>query len=167
MIAGGKSALTRVLVQGNLIGIALLLSLGQTEAQGLRDPTVAPAEAGLAGAAPSAPALTAVPGAMTIIVRDGRPFLVVGTRLYAVGQKLGQARIERISETEVWLREGGFLRKLPQFTGIERRAQAPGPEVACNDRGAQETKATKASNSSRTSPLVAPCVGVPPRGLTP
>jgi len=117
MIAGGKSALTRLLVQGSLIGIALLLVAGRTEAQGLRDPTVAPAEAGLTGAAPSAPALTAVPGAMTIIVRDGRPFLVVGTRLYAAGQKLGQARIERISETEVWLREGGVLRKIPPVPG--------------------------------------------------
>jgi hypothetical protein len=61
---------------------------------------------------------------MTVIVRNGRPFVVVGTRLYAQGQKLGQARIERISETEIWLREGGVLHKLSQFPGIQRRAVA-------------------------------------------
>ena len=90
---------------------------GQVDAQGLRDPTLPPAEAGLPSAGKG---LTAQPGAMTIIVRDGRPYLAVGTRLYAQGEKLGQARVERITETEVWLREGGVLRKVSQFQGIER-----------------------------------------------
>jgi len=59
---------------------------------------------------------------MTIIVRNGRPYLAVGTRLYAQGEKLGAARIERITETEVWLREGRELRKISQFHGIVRRS---------------------------------------------
>lgn len=102
--------------------IALFFSFGRVDAQGLRDPTVPPAEAGYAGTAPGEKSLGIEPaGAMTVIVRNGRPYLAVGTRLYAQGQKLGQARIERISETEVWLREGGVLRKVHQFPGIQRR----------------------------------------------
>jgi hypothetical protein len=80
-----------------------------------------PAEAGLLGSASGAQAASSAPVAMNVIVRDGRPYLVANTRLYAQGQKLGQARIERISETEVWLREGAVLRKIPQFVGIQRR----------------------------------------------
>ena len=57
---------------------------------------------------------------MTVIVRDGRPYLVVGTRLLAQGQKLGEARIERIGETEIWLREGGVLRKIQRYPGVRR-----------------------------------------------
>jgi hypothetical protein len=121
MMRLGQSAPLRSLTLGWLMGISLLFSFGRLNAQSLRDPTLAPVEAGLSSTAPGAKPLTAESGAMAVIVRDGRPFLVVGTRLYAVGQKLGQARIERISETEVWLREGGVLRKISQFPGILRR----------------------------------------------
>lgn len=65
---------------------------------------------------------------MTIIVRNGRPHLVIGTRLYAQGEKIGQVRIERITETEIWLREGGVLHKVSQFSGIRRRTVTSPPE---------------------------------------
>lgn len=109
----------RRLARGCLL--ALCAQLGWADAQSLRDPTVPPAEAGLAGsgAAGTLPAGNE-PGSMGVLVRDGRPYLVAGTRLYAQGQKLGAARIERISETEIWLREGGVLRKVPLFADIQR-----------------------------------------------
>ncbi len=70
---------------------------------------------------------------MSVIVRNGRPYLVVGTRLYAAGEKLGQARIERITETEIWMREGGVRRKVPLFVGIQRRAASSPPKNSLND----------------------------------
>jgi len=100
--------------------IALFFCFDLAQAQALRDPTVPPAGAGLASPAPDAKSGGVAPGAMTIIVRDGRPYLAVGTRLYAQGEKLGQARVERITETEVWLREGGVLRKMQQFPSVQR-----------------------------------------------
>ena len=101
-------------------------------AQGLRDPTAPPAldrpvapvatpVAAASGAARSA----GTTGAMGIIVRDGKPKIMQGTRLYGVGELLGAARIECITETQVWLREGGELRKLDQFNGIVRQADPP------------------------------------------
>lgn len=103
-----------------IVTLVCLASVGQ--AQSLRDPTVPPAEAGLTVPLPGgATSSGMVPGPMTVIVRNGQPYLVVGSRLYAQGQKLGLARIERISETEVWLREGAVLRNVPQFPGIQRR----------------------------------------------
>lgn len=122
MIRFAEARLARTL----LLGWLLAMPLGLVNAQSLRDPTLPPAAAGLAATGPGASDEQA---AMGVIVRDGRPYLVVGTRLYAQGQKLGQARIERISETEVWLREGGVLRKVPQFAGIQRRmVTSPSPK---------------------------------------
>lgn len=102
------------------LALALLCFGGQVEAQELRDPTLPPAEVRLVSPTPDGKSASPALAAMTIIVRDGRAYLAVGTRLYAQGEKLGQARVERITETEVWLREGGVLRKVSQFVGIER-----------------------------------------------
>ncbi len=110
-----------------LMVTVLCWCVAEAQAQGRRDPTAVPIEARLSGPASGGKALLVEPGAMTIIVREGRPYLAVGTRLYAPGQMLGQTRIERISETEVWLREGGVLRKLSQFSGIERRTVKSSP----------------------------------------
>jgi hypothetical protein len=125
--------------------LAVASSFGTlTQAQPLRDPTVPPVAAGgvvlgTATSAVSAP-LSIQPGGMAVLVRGGVPYLVVGTRLYAKGQKVGQARIERISETEVWLREAGVVRKVSVFGGIQRQASKP---------------VVAASNRSSSSPSVA------------
>ena len=104
-------------------GAALLGFIEATQAQPFRDPTQAPASAGLAEtgvvAAAQAPSLTS--GALAVVVREGVYYLVQDTRLLAQGQYIGQARIERITETEIWLRQEGIVRKVPVFDGIERR----------------------------------------------
>lgn len=104
------------------IGLMLGAVVGVAGAQTLRDPTLPPFDAGVAAAPNAARSLSFDSNATTVIVRNGRKYLAVGTRLYATGEKLGPARIERITETELWLREGGVLRKLPFFEGIERHA---------------------------------------------
>jgi hypothetical protein len=111
--------------------VGLFGSLAQ--AQPLRDPTVPPPAAGgvALGAAPGAASTvpSIQPGGMAVLVRDGVPYLVVGTRLYARGQKVGQASIERITETEVWLREAGVVHKVPVFGGIQRQVSKPAISV--------------------------------------
>jgi len=69
---------------------------------------------------------------MTVVWRDAKPFLVVGTRLYSPGQKVGQYKVERITETEVWLRDGAVVRKLPRFSGIVRSVSATAPAAAAS-----------------------------------
>ncbi len=110
--------------------LALCLgTMGLALAQGMRDPTQAPREVqsslGSAQALPDAEnqSVREATG-MAVVVRDGVPYLVDGTRLYGVGQMLGTAKIERITETEVWLRSGKTLRKLQRFSGIERKPAA-------------------------------------------
>ncbi len=96
-------------------------------AQALRDPTVPPASA-LSAPAANASGRAPAPdiGPVAVIVREGRPYLVVGTRLYAAGQSIGALRVERITETEVWLREGKTLHKKPIFAGIVRSSAVAG-----------------------------------------
>ena len=106
------------------LAAAVLLLPATSRAQAVRDPTLAPASAGLATPAGPAAVQPAEAAPMTVIVRDGKPYLVVGTRLLAQGQKLGEARIERIGETEIWLREAGRLRKVPRFAGVQRSPAA-------------------------------------------
>lgn len=145
-----RSVMARMLALGWLMGASLFFLAGRADAQSLRDPTLPPVQAGLASTAAVVKSLSIETGALTVLVRDGRPYLVVGTRLYAQGQKLGQAHIERISETEVWFLEGGVLHKVPRFSGIQRRTVAPVavlPECAA---------------SFKTSSPVAPCARVQP-----
>ena len=104
--------------------LALVMLAAGSIAQAQRDPTV-PAADGSSSAAANTLTHAADLGPMTVIVRDGRPYLVVGTRLFATGQRIGAARIEYIGETEVWMRESGQLHKLPRFPGVQRRPVGP------------------------------------------
>ena len=106
-----------------LFVLLCLCAMVTVHAQDGRDPTQMPRQAQPSVAVPDSSDLTSREG-MAVVVREGIPYLVDGTRLYGVGQKLGTARIERITETEVWLRSGKTLRKLPRFAGIVRKPAA-------------------------------------------
>jgi hypothetical protein len=147
----------------HFIAMLLLLTSLQAPAQTLRDPTLPPpdAEVGPDGVAPS-PLGTE---GMAVIVRAGKPFLVVGTRLYAPGQKVGPLRVERITETEVWLRDGQELRKVPRFAAIQRSVAAA--QTACAATVAQPGKPEKPSKikskaaKRQAAPKVVPCDAIP------
>lgn len=87
-------------------------------AEGLRDPTIPPF-----WSPEQAPATSGhgVQPPMSVISVNGKLHLMVGTRLYAPGQKVGESVIEQISETEVWFREGRTLRKVSNFVGVKRK----------------------------------------------
>jgi hypothetical protein len=97
------------------VALSMLLISAPLVAQEARDPTVAPSETGSGGLLPKA-----VEG-MSVLVRGDQSFLVVGTRLYAPGDTVGNLRVERITETEVWLHDGNALIKVPRFAGITRK----------------------------------------------
>ena len=145
-------------------GLALLLTGLPLAAQAARDPTVAPAETGaMTGQLPKA-----VEG-MSVLVRGDQSFLVVGTRLYAPGDTVGNLRVERITETEVWLHDGAALIKVPRFAGITRKsipakplcaAMAPAIEAVASAPAASDSPAStnaKAKKRAKTNtPPVAP-----------
>lgn len=131
--------------RGGLL-LALLAGMQSLAAQDLRDPTVAPGEQ------PLMPEMaTGGTEGMTVLVRNGTPYLVVGTRLYAVGDKVGTMRVDRISESEVWLHDGRALIKMARFAGIQRSAVPVKPSCV-PQRPTQQSSA----------PAVAPCEDTQP-----
>ncbi len=124
------------------------------QAQTWRDPTAEPPQAGGGATGPGAD--NAEGASLSVIVVDGRPHVIMGTRLYARGQKLGQARIERITETEIWLREGTVLRKVPRYQGIERRSVSSPVAPGC------EAGTAKPSAASKGLPRSGSCTEVQP-----
>lgn len=165
MSVPGSRREIEVLHRGGALGLVLCalaaaLASPLVSAQAMRDPTLAPPEARPAVAASTAAAASAARAAtdsVNVIVREGQPHVAVGTRLYRQGDTLGQARIERITETEIWLREGGVLRKVPRFAGVERRVAlpdclpAPPPAPAASDP-ATVPAVTKAPRVARAKP---------------
>ena len=125
----GKLSPARWLSTAQCVGIALLFLLNPLAAQSLRDPTLPPAQIEPVGPGAREQRLSSERGPLTIVVRDGRRYVVLGTRLYAQGQLFGNTRIERISETEVWFLENGVLQKIPRYSGVERRSVAPAPAL--------------------------------------
>ncbi|CAM8653430.1 hypothetical protein MCEMSEM18_00432 [Comamonadaceae bacterium] len=151
------------------VGSLLLASWLGIASAAERDPTAPPAAAGVAlpPGAVMDPAEVPLPN-MSVMVQNGVPYLVVGTRLIGVGKKVGAATLDRITETEIWLREGRKIRKLPRFAGIQRSvakapdacdraAPLPGPESS--RKSVQKTARPK---SAQAVTPVAPCTGTQP-----
>ncbi|MFZ2652484.1 MAG: hypothetical protein WA210_20475, partial [Burkholderiaceae bacterium] len=112
-----------------------LLALAAAQAvdadRAMRDPTVPPislqvappivtalpgkAAAGtsVAASGPAAPRAAGHP--RHILVIDGQRYVIEGGRRRGVGDTLAGARIERIEDSVIWVREAGALRRLPMF----------------------------------------------------
>ena len=89
-------------------------------AQGLADPTRPPAALGMeqmaeAGTAPAGPVL------QSILISQRRAEAIVSGRVVRVGDKVGDAKVARITETEVLLREGKNLQVLKLFPNVEKQ----------------------------------------------
>lgn len=131
------SALCAALLLGGLLAQSAL-------AQSQRDPTQVPGTAAPeSSAAPGAQASVLGQEGMSVLVRDGVSYLVVGSRLYAKEQRVGGYTVERISETEVWLRSGSELRKIQRFAGIQRSAAGPLPPCTSSSKATPARDAAK------------------------
>lgn len=100
----------------------------------LRDPTRPPPGWGAQPGAQREP-IDAI-RAQHLVIVDGRRYLMWQGRRYGVGERIGDARIERIEETQVWLATPSGTRRVPLFTGIEKhppRSSARPTEPAAPD----------------------------------
>jgi hypothetical protein len=87
---------------------------------GLRDPMVPPlaiarpaTSPGSLEVAPEPP-----PTPRQLLTVDGRRYVVDGRRRLGVGDALGGTRIERITDSAVWVREGDTVTRLPFYGGV-------------------------------------------------
>ena len=107
-----------------------------------RDPTAwPPALRSAMAAASAASAASSVEPAENairhVVFTGGRAYVVQRGRRYGVGEQIEGARIERITEQAVWLREAGQVRREPLYGGVEKR---PPPEVAVAASGVKKSK---------------------------
>ncbi len=110
--------------------LALIAALSAQAQDGARDPTALPAPLRSAlAAAQAASAASGVDdgreGIRQLVFANGRGYVVQHGRRYAVGELLDGARIERITEQAVWLREAGQVRREPLYAGVEKHPPAP------------------------------------------
>ncbi len=106
------------------VALASLLAWAPVPAQSLRDPTRAPEVA--AAPTPGSSAPRDARALHQLLVVDGRRYVVDGSRLRGVGDTLGTARIERIEDAAVVVRDAGGSRRLPLHAGVAKR---PTPET--------------------------------------
>lgn len=124
--------------------LALAAPLGQAADDAARDPTTLPAALRSAmAAAAAASAASAAPGEADTAIRQvvfahQRAYVVQRGRRYGVGELLDGARIERITEQAVWLREAGQVRREPLYGGVEKRPPAPPPGAASAGKKSKE-----------------------------
>ena len=109
----------------------------------LRDPTQPPPTFGAPGANTRLPIDMLRPEQLVTI--DGVIYLIWNGRRYKTGDTIAGARIERVSESEVWLKSDGKLRKLPVFVGVEKRVPVSDTSInppirASKDRKSEPTK---------------------------
>lgn len=118
-----------------LVGLVLPLALAAADALATpRDPTrppqpdlgspVAPAAADGVRAAEPAPAEP--PAVQQLLVVDGRRYAVVGSRLYAEGERLGPWRVERIEDAAVVLRLRDRQHRVALHAQVSKRPPTPG-----------------------------------------
>ncbi|WP_343626313.1 hypothetical protein [Roseateles puraquae] len=108
-----------------------------------RDPTAWPSslKAAIAAerAASAASSAEAVDNAIRqVVFAGGRAYVVQRGRRYGVGESLDGARIVRITEQAVWLREAGQIRREPLYGGVEKRPPAPVAPAASGARKSKE-----------------------------
>jgi len=151
--------------------VAGLAAFGAAAAAGAESPMPArdpmqPPPSVQAAARAAAPAATPIdPVDVTprhVMLIDGRRYVIDHGRRLGVGDLLGEARIERIDDGAVWLREGGVLRQVSLFGGIVKRvvaesgAPASAPVARPAPRPALRPLSTTATSVATTASPVPP-----------
>ena len=106
-----------------LAGSALCAAAQTAKPTPMRDPMVPPlsiarpAAANLETGGPAEPP----PPPRQLLTVDGRRYVVDGRRRLGVGDSLGSTRIERITDSAVWVREGNTVTRLPFYAGVVKQ----------------------------------------------
>lgn len=93
----------------------------------LRDPTRPPASLGVIS--PGMPTATSTLVLQSVLISPGRKVAVISGETVQVGDRLGDARVTKITEGEVVLVRDGQAQTLKLFPGIEKRQAKSGVSV--------------------------------------
>lgn len=114
------------------IACALLPAMAQN-ASIPRDPMVPPLSIARPAAANAGSAdfvAEPPPAPQQLLTVDGRRYVVDGRRRLGVGDALGGTRIERITDSAVWVRDGSTVTRLPFYGGVVKHTVVDTPTPA-------------------------------------
>lgn len=112
-----SKATRKMTIQGGFL-LLMLAATPVSFAETFLDPTRPPASLGLA-AGPISPA--SGPVLQSVLISPGRMLAIISGQTVRLGEKFGEARVVKITESEVLLRSGKDLQTLKLFPGIEKR----------------------------------------------
>lgn len=95
---------------------AMLLASAAAVAENLVDPTRPPAAIGGVANVPAAELVL-----QSVLVSPGRVSAIINGQTVKLGDKLGEAKVVKIGESEVVLRDGKGEQTLKLFPGLEKR----------------------------------------------
>jgi len=100
-----------------LLAAATVMATAIAQAQALTDPTRPPSAP---PAAPGAQEETTGPRLQSILLSSGRKIAVINGTMVPLGGMVGEAKVVRITETQVVLKKGDDTEVLKLFPGIEK-----------------------------------------------
>ena len=121
-----------------LLSAAPLSLSGMVWGQTMRDPTQPPAAFMAPQSAPRAPNDDFK--FEQLVTVNGVRYVVWNSRRYKVGDSINGARIERITENSIWLKNAGTVRTVQLFPSIEQRPAGGGAPVSASNRNSMDSK---------------------------
>lgn len=142
--------------------LTLLLAASAGAQEGPRDPMQPPpALRAVAAAGGSAPANAALAVARHLMVIDGVHYVIDNGRRRGVGDLLGGARIERIEDSAIVVRNGKQLQRLPLFAGVVKRPVAEPAPAGPGTHTGIHTGVQPADTVTQTAQALAACADRP------
>ena len=137
------SFLVRVVVLASLLVTAASSTAAAGEAL-LPDPTRPPdSMSGATRATPGElPAFTE-PQLQSVLIGAGRRSVIIGGQRYKIGDRVGDARLVKISENEVVLAGAGGRRTMTLFPPVKKRVDATNTAVVQRNTGRNAAPATE------------------------
>jgi MSHA biogenesis protein MshK len=109
---------------GSMLVLAASLTAAPSGAQMLQDPTRPPSVLAPAGDVAGEPGPAAAPVLQSVIVSQSRKMAIINGKTVGLGEKYGDARVVKITESEVVLRDGTGTQTLKLFPSIEKKSAA-------------------------------------------
>ena len=102
--------------------MAIVVAISGAQAQALTDPTKPPSATSALSGSPGAQEETTGTQLQSILISSGRKVAVINGTMVPLGGMVGEARVVRITETQVVLKKGEETEVLKMYPGIDKRA---------------------------------------------
>jgi len=104
-------------------------------AEGLKDPTRPPTSIGMQSTSDvTLDSAASMPVLQSVLISPGRVVAIISGQTVKLNDQFGSARVIKIAETEVVLRDGKNLQTLKLFPNIEKKASNDKPDGKAGNR---------------------------------